>query len=321
MSSPFRRFDRSLLQLQPLGDRTHDMSLTDILDPDQPTSADDFAHLDTVAQRMKAAREGDRPVIWMMGAHVIKQGLSRYLIRLMEAGYITHMAMNGAGAIHDYELATIGASTESVRKYIHEGQFGLWNETGEINNIVNEGASAGLGFGEAIGAALLREQPIHGDVSILAAASKLGLPATVHVGIGQDIIHEHPNFSGAATGKASFEDFLIFTESVSQLEGGVFLNVGSAVMGPEVYLKALAMARNVAAREGRSIRHFTTAVFDLLNLGGDLSHEAPKSDPRYYYRPYKTILVRTVQDGGESYYIQGDHRLTIPALYNYLMHP
>jgi len=144
---------------------------------------------------------------------------------------------------------------------------------------------------------------------------RLGIPITVHVGIGYDILHEHANCDGAALGQTSYQDFLIFTHSVSRLEGGVLLSFGSAVMGPEVYLKALAMARNVAHQEGRVIRHFTTGVFDLIPLEGDWKKQAPKSDPRYYYRPWKTILVRTVADGGESFYVQGDHRQTVPALY------
>ena len=134
-----------------------------------------------------------------------------------------------------------------------------------------------------------------------------------------DTIHEHPNFAGAATGAASYTDFLIFTQSVTRLEGGVFLNVGSAVTGPEVYLKALAMARNVAHQQGRRIARFTTAVFDLAELGGQLHAEASKADPRYYFRPYKTILVRTVADGGESCYVQGDHARTVPALYDQII--
>ncbi|MCE2851072.1 MAG: hypothetical protein LW717_07800 [Chloroflexaceae bacterium] len=141
---------------------------------------------------------------------------------------------------------------------------------------------------------------------------------TVHVSIGQDIIHEHPNCDGAALGQASYTDFLILTHTVSQLEGGVMLNVGSAVMGPEVYLKALAMARNVAHQRGERIAHFTTAVFDMVPLPDDLTVEAKKSDPAYYYRPFKTILVRTVRDGGTSYYISGDHRITIPTIWHRL---
>jgi hypothetical protein len=154
------------------------------------------------------------------------------------------------------------------------------------------------------------------QTSVLAAGVRLGVPVTVHVAIGQDIVHEHPNFDPAATGLATYADFLIFTESMTRLEGGVFLNVGTAVMGPEVYLKALTMARNVAHQEGREIRRFTTAVFDLPALGEDVRAEAPKTDPRYYFRPYKTVLVRTVADGGTSFYVQGDHRQTVPALYD-----
>jgi hypothetical protein len=143
---------------------------------------------------------------------------------------------------------------------------------------------------------------------------------TIHVSIGQDIIHEHPNCDGAALGQTSYNDFLILTHTVTQLEGGVMLNVGSAVMGPEVYLKALAMARNVAHQRNKHIAHFTTAVFDMVSLPDDLSTEASKSDPAYYYRPFKTILVRTVRDGGKSYYIQGDHRATLPKLWHTLCH-
>jgi hypothetical protein len=156
----------------------------------------------------------------------------------------------------------------------------------------------------------------------LAGGVRHHVPVTVHVAFGQDIVHEHPNFDPAATGTATYRDFLIFTESVTRLEGGVFLNLGTAVMGPEVFLKAIAMARNVAHQKGETITDLTTAVFDLLPLDDTFSpsghpRAAPeKSDPRYYFRPYKTVLVRTVADGGTSYYIKGDHRRTIPALYD-----
>jgi hypothetical protein len=233
----------------------------------------------------------------------------------MERGLINHIAMNGAGPIHDWELTLIGATTESVPRYIRSGEFGLWQETGRINDAIRQAAAEGLGLGEGVGRAILAGDFPHKDVSVLAAAVRLNVPVTVHVGVGYDIIHEHPNCDGAALGETSYRDFLIFTESVTKLEGGVMLNFGSAVMGPEVYLKALSMARNVAHQEGRSISRFTTAVFDLIPLEGDTRQQAPKSDPRYYYRPWKTILVRTVADGGESFYIQGDHRITIPQLH------
>ncbi len=202
-----------------------------------------------------------------------------------------------------------------MARYVAEGQFGLWHETGRINEAAAAACRQGIGMGEAVGRMIEDEAFPYRQTSVLAAGVRLGVPVTVHVGIGQDIVHEHPNFDPAATGAASYTDFLIFTHSVTRLEGGVFANLGTAVMGPEVYLKALAMARNVAHQQGEVIRHFTTAVFDLPELGAGLDREARKSEPRYYFRPYKTVLVRTVADGGTSYYIQGDHRQTVPALY------
>jgi hypothetical protein len=174
-------------------------------------------------------------------------------------------------------------------------------------------------MGESIGRTIQEQEFPYRQISILAAGYRLRAPVTVHVGIGYDIIHEHPSCDGAALGAASYHDFLILAHSVSKLQDGVFLNFGTAVMGPEVYLKALSMARNVAHQEGRRINRFTTAVFDLLDLGPDTGREAPKSHPSYYFRPYKTILVRTVQDGGQSYYIRGDHRATLPNLYQQVL--
>ncbi len=311
---PYPIFDRSRLRLRPLSERRHDMSLDHLLHLDDEAALFDDPQLDQIAERVVAAREARRPVVLLMGAHVIKAGVSRHVIDLMERGVVTHVAMNGAGPIHDFELALIGMTTESVAHYISAGQFGLWAETGRINDLVAGGAAEGLGFGESLGRAIVGGDFPHNDVSILAAGYRLGTPVTVHIGIGYDIIHEHPNCDGAALGAASYTDFLVFAHTIEHLEGGVVLNVGSAVMGPEVYLKALAMARNVAHQEGRAIARFTTAVFDLLDLPADYHAEAPKHDPHYYYRPFKTILVRTVQDGGESHYVRGDHRVTLPNL-------
>jgi len=312
---PYPTFDRSRLKLKPLAERIHDMSLADVLPLDADLPSFDHPSLAIVANRVIRAHRNRRPVILMMGAHVIKVGLSRFVIDMMARGLITHVAMNGAGPIHDFELALIAATTESVARYIREGQFGLWQETGRINQAAQEAARDGVGLGEAVGRMIEEEVFPNRETSILAAGYRLGIPVTAHIGIGYDIIHEHPNCDGAALGAASYHDFLVFAHSVSRLEGGVLLNFGTSVMGPEVYLKALSMARNVAYQEGSEIRHFTTAVFDLLDLGPDYHHEAPKSDARYYFRPYKTILVRTIQDGGESFYIQGDHRATFPNLY------
>jgi len=300
--------------IRPLGERVHDMNLDYLLPLEGP--APDFSHpqLIEVARRMVAAKAKRAARILMMGAHVIKAGTSRYIIDLLERGYLTHIAMNGAGAIHDYELARIGATTESVARYIRTGEFGLWHETGELNDIIREAAVLSLGLGENVGRRIDGSECPHKDVSIFATAYRLSIPATVHVGIGYDIIHEHPNCEGGALGEASYRDFLIFTKSVEGLEEGIMLDFGSAIMGPEVYLKALAMARNAAHQQGRAIKHFTTAVFDLVPIQGDIHHELPKTDPGYYFRPHKTILVRTVADGGDSFYFCGDHRATVPAL-------
>jgi hypothetical protein len=267
-----------------------------------------------VAARVAAARRRGAARILMMGAHVLRAGVNRQIIDLVERGFIDHVALNGAGIIHDYELARIGATTESVARYIRTGEFGLWRETGELNDWIAEAARLSLGLGENIGRRIERSDYPHRDLSVLAACWRCDIPVTVHVGIGYDILHEHPNCDGAALGAASYRDFLIFAATVERLEGGAMLSFGSAVMAPEVYLKALAMSRNVAHQQGRVIRDFTTAVFDLLPIGDDIHEELPKTNPGYYFRPYKTILVRTVADGGASFYFRGDHRATFPAL-------
>ena len=253
----------------------------------------------------------------LAGGHVIRSGVQHYLSDLMEKGYLTCLAMNGSGIIHDYEFARIGKTTESVARYIQNGQFGLWKETGEINDIINlayrENPEAGMG--DAMGCAIENGNFPHKKISLLASAFRLGVPVTVHVGIGQDIIHEHPNCDGAATGALSYNDFLRFAREIENLEKGVIMNFGTAVMGPEIYLKALAMARNLAKQEGRAIKDFTTLVCDLHNLPEDYKTEPPKDNPAYYFRPWKTMLARTVADGGKSFYTQGRHHETIPALW------
>lgn len=312
---PFPAFDRSRLKLQPLAQRQHDLTLAHLLPLNAPSFGFSHAALPILTERMRQAKRRGSAIILMMGAHLLRAGVSRLLIDLMERRLITHVAMNGAGPIHDWELALVGATTESVAQYVRTGEFGLWTETGAMNDVIAAGAKAGVGLGEAVGQAIQDGAFPHKDVSVLAAGVRLGVPVTVHVGVGYDIIHEHPNCDGAALGQTSFRDFLVFAESVRNLEGGVLLNFGSAVMGPEVCLKALTMARNVAHQDGKRIADFMTGVFDLLPLQGDLHAEAPKSDPRYYYRPWKTLLVRTIADGGASCYVQGDHRETFPALF------
>lgn len=314
MVSRYETFDRSRLRLLPLSERIHDLQLSNWLDLDDAVASFDHPSFPLIRTQVLSAKASGSARILIMGAHLLRAGVNRHLIDLLERGFIDHIAMNGAGAIHDYELARIGQTTESVARYIQSGQFGLWRETGELNEWVTEAAALALGLGENVGRRLLDSGFPHVDLSVLAAAYRLQIPVTVHVGIGYDILHEHPNCHGAALGETSYRDFLIFARTVERLEGGLVLNFGSSIMGPEVYLKALAMARNVAHQAARRIQTFLVAVFDLVPIEGDIHRELPKSDPGYFFRPHKTMLVRSVADGGQSCYIQGPHRATLPAL-------
>lgn len=308
-------FDRSQLQLRPLAERVHDFTLSEMLNPGDALPALQSAALDAFVERVLAAHRRGKPLILMHGGHVVKQGLGRLVIDLMERGIVQHVAMNGSGPIHEYELALIGATTENVARYITEGQFGLWQETGRLNDVAAEAARTGMGLGEAFGRFIAESGLTYSADSILAAGWRLRVPVTVHVGIGQDIIHEHPNCDGAAYGAASYTDFLVFTQSLAQLQGGALLAVSSHVMAPEVFLKSLAMVRNVARQRGEQINRFATAVFDLPDLGPDPSVEAARDSAEYFFRPYKTLLVRTVADGGESFYVRGQYRDTFAAFH------
>ena len=311
VKSKYELFDRSRLVVKPLAERSHDLRIERWMGLDDPAPEYSHPQLNEVASHRGGGPIGRRPNPHDGRARPAG-GRQPPHHRLLERGALSHIAMNGAGAIHDYELARIGATTESVARYIRSGEFGLWRETGELNDWIREAADLGLGLGENVGRRINASDYAYKDLSVFAAAYRLSIPVTVHVGIGYDILHEHPNCDGAAVGEASYRDFLIFAHAVENLEGGVMLSFGSAIMAPEVYLKALAMARNVACREGREIRDFSTAVFDLVPIQGDIHRELAKTDPGYYFRPHKTILVRTVADGGESFYFCGDHRATLP---------
>lgn len=284
------------------------------LDPVEPWGDASFGQL---ADRVVAARRSGRPVIWSMGAHVIKCGLSRYLIDLIKNGVITHLASNGAGSIHDFELAFNGGTSEHVPTAIEDGSFGMWEETGLwMNEALQAGAAAGLGYGESLAVAIDRNPdrfPYRADC-VLYQAWLHQVPATYHIAIGTDIIHQHPKVDFAAIGAASGVDFHKFCHSVSRLEGGVFLNFGSGVIGPEVFLKALSIARNL----GYPVNRITTANFDLVDLG-NLQDEVGYDDPRYYYRPRKNIVIRPVSLGGQGWHFCGDHRLTIPNLHRLVL--
>lgn len=309
-------FNRELLSIKPLSARSHDLDISVVRDLDYIKESAIDNRIKNIAEFIIKAKIKKSAVIMMIGGHVVRAGVQRYIIDLMEKGYISCLSMNGSVMIHDFEFALIGATTESVSKYVKEGQFGLWKETGELNNIINVGYKNGLGMGEAVGEAIHKGKFPYKNISLLAAGYRLGLPVTVHVGIGYDIIHEHPNCNGAATGATSYLDFLRLVKVIEErLEGGVVMNFGSAVMAPEVFLKALSMARNIAHQEGRSIKHFSTLVCDLYELSGDLNKEPDKKNVGYYFRPWKTMLVRTVADGGNSFYVKGDHAYTLPALW------
>jgi len=323
--SRYSLFDRKQLLLAPIARRQSDVRAERVA---QLRKSDEYfpsSEVRAVAAAIRQARLAGRPVVLMIGGHPIKLGLSRFLIDLIEKGFITCLATNGAGLIHDFELAYMGETSEDVAKWIRVGQFGLWQETGRINEIAIEAARRGEGFGEAIGRTMVENDFLHQDISIAAAGWQCGVPVTCHVSIGSDIFHGYPNADGAALGAASYTDFLIFSGVIQDLEGGVFLNIGSAVTGPEVYLKALSMARNVARQSGETIANFMTAVFDVVQLPENWA-AGPGSPPQgantkgtthplYYFRPWKTILCRTIQDGGRSIYVCGDHRETIPALW------
>ena len=243
------------------------------------------------------ARARRRPVVWGLGAHVIKVGLSPVLVDLMERGLVTGIALNGAGVVHDFEVAVAGRTSEDVAASLGTGAFGMARETGEeVNRAIVEGDKAGLGLGAAVGRHLQerRPRPPHLDASLLAAAWRLGLPATVHVAIGTDIVHLHPACDPGAVGRATHLDFRLFAALVAELAGGVYLNVGSAVVLPEVFLKAVTLARNL----GHRLSDFATASLDFLQP----------------YRPGVNVVERPVKGSGRGYRLTGHHEILVPLL-------
>ena len=294
--------------------RTNLVTLGNMARPDaDAVPAWDCAEFDELIERIVAARQRGAPVILSMGAHVIKNGLSRYLIALMRMGAITHLASNGAGSIHDFELCYLGGTSEDVPTAIEDGSFGMWEETGRwMNRALQEGAAQGLGYGEAL-ARYIDANPArfpYSEDCVLYQAWKLGVPATYHIALGTDIIHQHPTADFAAIGAASGVDFRRMCQSVAALDGGVFLNFGSSVIGPEVFLKALSIARNL----GHPTFRITTANFDLVDLG-DYRAAIGYDDPLYYYRPRKNIVNRPTSRQGKGWHFCVDHQISLPNLY------
>ena len=268
---------------------------------------------DTLVDKIVETRQNGRPVIWSQGAHVIKNSLSRYLIDLMEHGIITHIAGNGACSIHDFELAYLGGTSEDVPTALEDGSFGMWEETGGwMNAALKYGAAHDMGYGESLAYYIDTHQSDfpYKDDCVLYRAYKCGVPATYHIALGTDIIHQHPSVDFAAIGKTSGIDFHRYCYSVSQMDGGVFLNFGSSVIGPEVFLKAISISRNL----GFPTYRITTANFDLIDLG-DYRTNIGYDDPHYYYRPRKNIVNRPPKVGGIGFHFVGDHKETIPNLW------
>lgn len=306
MKLPYEEFDLSGVKTYPLGSRESKVSVAQFAKPYEKGSglaawlnglpallaAGDFR---AVVSAVLAARRAERPIIWGLGAHILKTGLSPVFVDLMARGYVSAIATNGAGVIHDFEIALSGATSEDVDATLGAGKFGMAEETAtDLNRAITDGAANGLGLGQAVGKYLDVKQPPFASISIAATAWRLGIPLTAHVAIGTDIIHMHPQASGAAIGETSLRDFRYFVSSVARLEGGVYLNCGSAVVLPEVFLKAVSIARN----DGRSLDGLTTVNIDFLRQ----------------YRPLTNVVSRPTAGTGKGYSLTGHHEILIPLL-------
>lgn len=303
---PYEDFDLSAVRTYPLASRPGKVRAEHLAAPYRPGSgvrglidslpdmlgAADFKAVVTAIVEAHRDRHG---ILWGFGAHVIKVGLGPVLIDLMERGFVSALATNGAGVIHDFELALSGATSEDVDAVLGPGQFGMADETGRLlNAAIRDGVTKGQGLGQAVSEYLHGCKPPHASISILAAAARLNIPITVHVGIGTDIIHMHPDASGAAIGEGSLRDFRYLVSNVARLARGVYLNCGSAVVLPEVFLKAVALVRN----RGVALDGLTTVNLDFMRL----------------YRPQTNVVSRPVAGIGKGYSLVGHHEIMIPLL-------
>lgn len=303
---PYEEFDLSGVRTYPLASRSSKANAADFARPYAP-GAGLRGWLDTLPDMLggadfkavvtaigRAHQEG-AGLLWGLGAHVVKTGLGPVLIDLMERGFVTGLATNGAGVIHDFEVALSGATSEDVDEALGPGRFGMAEETGRLlNAAITDGVGAGLGLGQAVARWLRANRPPHEELSILAAAARLDIPVTVHVALGTDIIHMHPAADGAALGEGSLRDFRYFVSNVAHLAGGVFFNCGSAVILPEVFLKAVALVRN----RGLSLDGLTTVNLDFIR----------------HYRPMTNVVARPTSGVGRGYALVGHHEILIPLL-------
>jgi hypothetical protein len=306
MPFPYEEFDLTSVSTYPLDSRASKARAEDFARPYQAGSGVDgfldslpailaAADLKAIVSTILDARAAGSGTVWGIGAHVIKTGLSPVLIDLMERGFVSAIATNGAGIIHDFEIALVGATSEDVDAVLGPGRFGMADETGRIlNRAIAEGVSSGLGLGQSVGKFLAESHPRQERSSIAAAAHRLGIPLTVHVAIGTDIIHMHPDASGAAIGEGSLRDFRYFVANVARLERGVYLNCGSAVVLPEVFLKAVSLARN----RGVSLEGLTTVSLDFVRS----------------YRPETNVVRRPTAGNGRGYSLVGHHEIMIPLI-------
>ena len=323
--SKYQLFDASRVQLFPIQQRVSRVFLQDLIQPVEDIHFHPSlpSPMWSLACAIRSANRLGKPVIFFIGGHVIKEGLAPVITDLMRRRIVTHVACNGAGLVHDWELATVGETSEHVGPNIQTGTFGMWEELQELSLLASAAHRSDCGYGELVGQRLVDKYKHPTAYSIFKTGSCYDVPVTVHCTVGADVYHGHPCMPGASLGGASYNDFLIFVNSIAGLEdGGVFVNIGSAVLGPEVYLKALSMVRNVAHQDGQVVKNFTTAVFDIVPLPENWADgEADAADPAYYYRPWKTVLLRTVRDGGTSHYVQLPHQESLPLLWqslNYL---
>ena len=306
MKFTYDDFDLSAIRTYPLASRASKTRVEDFATP-APLGGGISALVDSmpdilaaadfkaVVAAIAAARTGERGIVWGLGAHVIKTGLAPVLVDLMARGFVSAIAVNGAAVIHDFEIALSGSTSEDVDESLGAGRFGMAEETGRLlNQIITDGVGKGLGLGQAVARHLAAARPPHADASVLAAAGRLEIPVTVHVAVGTDIIHMHPSASGAALGEGSLRDFRYLASNVARLERGVYLNCGSAVVLPEVFLKAVALARNA----GRPLDGLTTVNLDFVRL----------------YRPQTNVVARPTAGTGRGYSIVGHHEIMIPLL-------
>jgi len=291
--------DFSKIQTCPIGKRKNLESIKDFIRLDNDIEIEN-KDLKVLAEKIIKAHKDGKQVIAMFGGHVVKVGCSPLMIDLMKRGVLTHLAVNGAVTIHDFEIALIGETSEDVAANIEDGSFGMSEETGRMmTDAINAGAKSGIGWGRAIGKMIAEKDLKFKEESICYWAYKLDIPMTAHTAIGTEIIYQHPNCDGAAMGKASYDDFKILTESLTKLQDGVIMNIGSAVIMPEVFLKSFTIVRNL----GHKVERFTAANLDMLK----------------HYRPKVNVVERPTSKGGLGLQIHERHEKTIPTLHKLIL--